>query len=128
MNVICFSLAHHHIRCCREHDLCYEDLARNSCSSSFFGPYLMRYTWRVNETSLAIECGNIRSFSRFVSCRSVVRTRSTRPAAISILGDTADACKLATCNCDRTAAQCFARHASSYNNAYKRKSFWDFLI
>jgi len=39
-----------------------------------------------------------------------------------------DACKLATCHCDRTAVECFARHQSTYDASRKRTSIWDWLI
>nr|XP_027234964.1 acidic phospholipase A2 1-like [Penaeus vannamei] len=35
------------------------------------------------------------------------------------------ACEMAACACDRSAAECFARHP--WNPKHKRYSFWDIL-
>ncbi|XP_046437377.1 basic phospholipase A2 nigroxin B-like [Daphnia pulex] len=98
-------------RCCRKHDQCYESLASGPCSSSFFGPYFTFYTWTISNAG-----------------SNGSRSSSQQPEASAIeCGDT-DVCKLATCNCDRTAAQCMGRHSASYNTANKRGSIWDWLI
>nr|CAH0100108.1 unnamed protein product [Daphnia galeata] len=98
--------------CCRQHDLCYESLPKGPCSSSFFGPYFTFYTWTIIRTTSG----------------SNSSSQEQRPGTLAIRCDDTDVCKLATCNCDRSAAECMARHSASYNTANKRGSIWDWLI
>ena len=131
--VLCF-------RCCRQHDLCYESLPKRPCSSSFFGPYFTFYTWTIIRTTsgsnsssqgqrsgtLAIRCGK---HFRFIFRFSIRLSNCTTSVwGFFFFSDDTDVCKLATCNCDRSAAECMARHSASYNTANKRGSIWDWLI
>ncbi|XP_060942605.1 uncharacterized protein LOC133019987 [Limanda limanda] len=74
-------------RCCEVHDNCYGDAQQHDkCLSIFDSPYIEWYTWSCDEASKTVTCDEI---------------------------DNGE-CEQFICECDRKAAECFAR--SPYNN------------
>ncbi|KAK8404575.1 hypothetical protein O3P69_007675 [Scylla paramamosain] len=46
-------------RCCRTHDRCYDTIKAGVCSSSWFGPGFVRYSWSWNGTHLLCGADNL---------------------------------------------------------------------
>ncbi|XP_060933665.1 phospholipase A2-like [Limanda limanda] len=77
-------------RCCQVHDKCYDDAKQlEQCWGIFDNPYTEVYAYSCDEASKMITCG-----------------------------ENNNACEMFICECDRKAADCFAR--SPYNAENKR--------
>ncbi|XP_053267930.1 phospholipase A2 isoform X2 [Pleuronectes platessa] len=75
-------------RCCEVHDNCYGDAMKHDVCNSYFAPYFKSYSHDCAKHSKTITCGKNNSV-----------------------------CEQFLCECDRKAAECFAR--SPYNDKYK---------
>ncbi|XP_034457174.1 phospholipase A2-like isoform X1 [Hippoglossus hippoglossus] len=77
-------------RCCEVHDNCYGDAMQlNACWSLFHNPYTKMYSYSCDKASKKLTCNKNNN-----------------------------ACEMFICECDRKAAECFAR--TPYNPEHKR--------
>ncbi|XP_045124727.1 basic phospholipase A2 acanthin-1-like [Portunus trituberculatus] len=58
-------------RCCKNHDSCYDTIREGACSSSWFGPGFVRYSWSWNGTHLLCGVDNLGCRAAACECDAV---------------------------------------------------------